>query len=470
MSAELGPIKFGTDGWRAVVAREYTHKNVARCAAGLASVAISTGVADKGIVVGYDTRFQSRDFAQTSAEMIASYGIDVHLFDRPGPTPSCSFFTRELGAAFGNMITASHNPPEWNGFKIKAANSSSAPPDTVAAVEQAIMNPLPKADKPGQIKLFNPMPGYLKQLTSIPDIESIKNSDITVVIDSMHGSGANLLRPLLDGGSAKVIEIRNTVNPSFPGMKQPEPIAENLQPLMDAVREHKADVGIAFDGDADRLGVVNEHGEFMSTGEVYTMLAHGMLDGRGMTGKLVSTLTISAMLDKLLKHYPGTSLERTSIGFKHLAPIFVRDNCVVAGEESGGYAFRGHILDRDGIMSALMFLEHLVRKGKRPQEFLNELFELLGPHAYYRSDLYLNPKNRDSVNARIKSANPQELAGVQVANIDRMDGIKISMQDGSWVASRVSGTEPLVRAYAEASDKAQAEALVSATQELLDIR
>lgn len=461
-------VKFGTDGWRAIIGADYTYANVERCAAAVARYLLANGTHNR-VVVGYDTRFASDRFAQTAADVFCAHGIDVLLFDRPAPTPACSFAVQRTQSAAGVMITASHNPPEWNGFKVKSAKGGTAPTTTIEQIEKELANETQKtATKAGKVAKFDPLADYTAHLRQLVDLSAIKAANLEVIIDAMHGAGAGILKDILAG--ERVRELRSEPNPKFPDMKQPEPIAENLAPLLEAVRQSNGKaVGIAFDGDADRLGVVDERGEFMNTGDVFAVLFYQMLARRGELGAVACTITMSSMIDKIAKLH-NVAVHRTHVGFKYVAPVMLAEKCVIAGEESGGYAFQKHLPDRDGIASALVFLEALAQSGKKPTELIGELHSLVGKHSYYREDLLVTDAQKAQATAILGDLNPSTMAGLPVNSITRAGGLKINLtDDGWWVACRLSGTEPLIRIYAEAATEQTARELVTTLKSALKI-
>ena len=448
-------IRFGTDGWRAIVAEDYTFDNVRACAAAVAMDLKSTGQAQRGVAVGYDTRFQSEQFAQTAAETIAQSGVPVQISDRSLPTPALSYAVTTMGAACGVMITASHNPPEWNGFKVKSEAGGSSPPEQVERIEAHLPAAIAgvgshDGSNAAEIKTVDMVSPYLEQLSDMVDIERIKSAGMRVIVDSMHGSGAGIVATLLDGGESVVQEIRSEVNPAFPGMKQPEPVGDNLEPLISHIKETDFDVGVATDGDADRLGVVAEDGEYLTTLEVFSMLFHHLKSRRNLAGGAACTITMSSMMDRLAEHH-RVDLHRTPVGFKFVGPAMLNNACVLGGEESGGYAFAGHVPERDGPLSALFFLESMATSGKSPSELLSEIHEITGPHTFCRIDIEFTSDQRDRIAAAVKGDAPTSLGGVDVAQEDRRDGVRLDLEDGGWAVVRMSGTEPLVRIYAEAS-------------------
>ena len=448
-------IRFGTDGWRAIIGDDYTFANVRACAAAVAMDVRASGQSQRGVAVGYDTRFQSRSFAEDAANVIANQGIPVQLSDRPLPTPALSYAVTQMGAAAGVMITASHNPPEWNGFKVKSEAGGSAPPEQVERVEAHLPEALASVGKSdwnvgNDIDTVDMVSPYLKQLSRMVDLEPIRSAGIRVAVDSMHGSGAGIVAALLEGGSTEISEIRSEINPAFPGMKQPEPVEENLAPLTSHINKHGFDVGVATDGDADRLGVVAENGHYVTTLEVFSMLFHHLKSRRQLPGGAACTITMSSMMDRLTE-YHKTDLHRTPVGFKFVGPAMHDNACVLGGEESGGYAFAGHVPERDGPLSALFFLESMAISGKSPTELLAEIHEITGPHTFRRIDIEFTRDQRERIALAVNGESPAQLGGIEVVSENRRDGVRLDLQDGGWAVVRMSGTEPLVRIYAEAS-------------------
>lgn len=465
-------IRFGTDGWRAVIADDYTYDNVRACAQGVASHLKSIGQAHRGVVVGFDTRFSSDRFGATVAQVIAANGIPVKLFSQPAPTPACSYGVVSEDAAAGVMITASHNPGEWNGFKVKSPAGGSAPPEMVEQIEARVAAVLTGEEQiaigAGSYEKIEIVPLYVEQLKRVVDVEPIKNSRIKVVVDSMHGSGSGILRLLLEGANIDVTEIRGEANPAFPGMDQPEPVEHNLQPLIHAVKDLGADIGIATDGDADRVGIVDENGRYQSTLEVFSLLGHHLLGRRGEVGGIACTITMSNMVDAICKEF-SQPVFRTSVGFKYVGPAMTDNNCVMGGEESGGYAFRGHIPERDGALSGLLYLQAMVMSGKKPSELLAELHELTGPHTFRRIDAKFDDAKRAAIGEALKTAEPATLGGLNIESVDRRDGVRFELEGGSWAVARLSGTEPLARIYSEAHSDADRDAILADLQKMLGI-
>jgi len=457
-------IQFGTDGWRAIIAEDFTFANVRACAEAVARNLVATGRAHQGLVVGFDTRFGSPRFAQAVADVVNGYGISTHTFDVAAPTPACSFAVIDHEAANGVMITASHNPPEWNGFKVKSSAGGSATPDEIAQIEEHLADILDgkSASTTGELgtnSVFDVMSPYIEQLHRVINVAPIKAQPLKVVVDAMHGSGAGVIPKMLAGGAIEVTEIRSDQNPNFPGMNQPEPIEQNVKPLAAAVREMGADVGIALDGDADRVGIVDENGHYFSTLQVFSLLTDHFMGRRNERSGIACTITMSSMVDKLSTHY-GAPVYRTPVGFKFVGPTMVDNGCSMGGEESGGYAFKGHVPERDGSLSGLLFLEAMVMSGKNPSELLNDLHNLVGPHTFRRDDVTYDETDRSKLTEMVVSASPATLGGLAVESEDRRDGVRIDLVGGSWAVARMSGTEPLVRMYAEAPDQQTLESVL----------
>ena len=471
------PIKFGTDGWRAIIAADYTFDNVRICAQGTADMLKANGN-NRPIVIGYDTRFASEDFAATAAEVFAGNGLNVLLADKAAPTPTVSYNLVAQGAGSGAVITASHNPPEWNGYKFKPDYGGSASPEVVADLEKYIakveesrdinMMPLAEAISSGYTKYFDPEPLYMENIRRLVDIDSIRKAGLKIVVDSMHGAGGGYFAKLLSGGSTIVTELRGERNPAFPGMAQPEPLAHNLKTLMTDVGGSWAHVGLATDGDADRLGIVDETGRFITTLDTFALLCYHQLEVLGNRGPLVRSITMTSMIDKLGGLY-GVPVFDTPVGFKYLGQVMMREDALTAGEESGGYAFRGNIPERDGILSGLMVLDLIVKSGRTVSELLSDLTAKVGPHYYDRIDLHFDAADRDVIEQRVQTAQLSQLAGRKIEKIDTRDGYRFVLTEGYWALVRFSGTEPLLRVYAEGGSPEEVQSLLSAARSLAGV-
>ena len=466
-------IKFGTDGWRAIIGEDYTFENVRICAQGVANYLKSNNYDYSGLIIGYDTRLNSEEFAQSVAEVIAGNNIPVILCDRPAPTPVVSYNLVQRECAAGIVITASHNPPNWNGFKFKPGYGGSASPDIVSKLEDFISDveisqeissiSIKKGLDIGLIEKINPEPSYMNHIAGMVNLKLIRDSGLNVVIDSMHGAGANYISKLLEGGSTKTFEIRSEINTDFPGMVQPEPIESNLTPLKDKIIELNGDVGLATDGDADRLGIMDEEGAYISTLHTFALICNHLTRDLKMSGPIVKSITMTSMIEKLgdINKIPVIN---TPVGFKYLGPVMMEENAIAAGEESGGYGFQGHIPERDGILSGLMILNMMALTEKNPSELIIDLEEIVGPHHYSRIDTEFDPKNKVQIIKKVSSTYPKSIAGIPVVKIDDQDGYKFILQDNYWGLIRFSGTEPLMRIYAEGKDAKMVTEILSECQ------
>lgn len=454
----MGGIKFGTDGWRGVIADDFTFSNVRRCAQAVATYVNNRGLGTRGVAIGYDTRFGSEDFAAATAEVLAGNGIKVWLCPGPAPTPVLSHMVLANAAACGIVITASHNPAPWNGFKVKSSQGASAPTEMIAEIETGVSHVDPERDvkrqalsdalEEGRIEYQDPYPAYARRLGTLIDLDRLRRSPIRVAVDSMYGAGAGYFGTLLSGASVDITEINAEPNPSFPGI-QPEPIAKNLGRLSETVVQQGAAIGLATDGDADRIGVVDERGSFVNQHQVFALLCLYLLETRGERGALVKTLTSTTMINKLGRLY-GVPVHETAVGFKYVAPFMLKEHALAGGEESGGYGFRGHVPERDAMLAGLYLLDLMARTGKPLSQLLEYLYGLVGPHYYDRTDWPLSPGQRDAILDRLPSMHPERLAGEEVTMEDTTDGFRYVLRDESWLLLRMSGTEPLLRIYAEA--------------------
>ena len=472
------PIKFGTDGWRALIAEDYTFDNVRLCAQGTAALLKRYDLAGRGVVIGYDTRFASEHFAAAAAEVFAGNGVPTFLCDKPAPTPVAAYNLVSLHAGGGAIITASHNPASWNGYKYKPDYGGSASPEIVEELEQLIADAeedgrvermaIADAVSKGLVEYIDPEPIYLNHIASLVDLAGIRNAGLDIMVDSMHGAGAGYFKKLLDGGSTRIIELRAERNPAFPGMAQPEPLAHNLEKLREEVPDRSSDIGLATDGDADRLGVVDEDGKYITTLHTFALLCMHQLDVLERKGPLVRSITMTSMVDRLAEHYDVPVFD-TPVGFKFLGQVMMQENALIAGEESGGYAFQGNIPERDGILSGLMLLDLMVKSDKSLTELIDALTEKVGPHFYDRWDLQFDESQRGAIISRLEAANPDVIAGKSVDRIDTRDGFRYVLTGGYWALVRFSGTEPLLRIYAEAESPGDVNALLAAVRDLAGV-
>jgi len=460
-------IKFGTDGWRGVIADDYTFDNLRRASQGFASYLLEKGYAGYWVVVGHDKRFHSENFAAAVAEVLAGNGLNVYLTDGATPTPVIAFEVVNKKACGAVNITASHNPPTDNGFKVRDANGGAIDPEGLVRIEALIPDSVEEAKRINiqdgiqdkKIVKFDANEAYFAHVQKFVDIQKIKDAGLTVMVDVMWGNGAGWFTRLIGGGKTKIIEIHNERNPSFPEMKRPEPIRPNIDVGLKATVTNKADVLLVTDGDADRCGIGDENGEFINQLRVYALLAFYLLEVRGERGDIVKTLSTTGMLNKLGQIY-GVPVHETGVGFKYVAPKMMETNAMIGGEESGGYAFRNNVPERDGILAGLYFLDFMVRTGKKPTELLTMLFDKLGGEYFYdRVDTPFSG-DRQTREQKILDANPQTLGGLKVTELITVDGFQFKLEDGGWLLIRFSGTEPIMRVYCETMHKDKVRAIL----------
>ncbi|RIK41332.1 MAG: phosphomannomutase [Chloroflexi bacterium] len=475
----MSDIKFGTDGWRGRIADDYTFANVRRCAQGFADYLLDQGKSGS-LVVGYDRRFMAEHFAAATAEVLAGNGFHVYLTETATPTPVISFSVGARGAAGAVNITASHNPPEDCGFKVRDSRGGAIAPEGLAQIEAAIpaatnrdaIKSINLADglDQGKVEIFDPRPAYLAQIAKLIDVQPIKDAGLKVLVDSMWGNGAGWLSEILAGGKTEIVEVHAERHPLFPEMQRPEPIPPNVDAGLAAARRHKTDCVCITDGDADRCGFGDEHGQFVDQLRVYGLLAYYLLEVRGERGAIVKTISTTSMLDKLGQRY-NVPVVNTGVGFKFVAPAMVEHNALIGGEESGGYAFRGHVPERDGILANLYLLDLMVRTGKKPTELLEALFAKVGAHYYDRIDIRTNEEMKAAAKTRLDAATVADLTlgGHPVTEKVTIDGYKFIMDDGGWLLVRFSGTEPLIRIYTETTDQAAVQAILADGRKLVGV-
>jgi phosphomannomutase len=457
-------IKFGTDGWRGKIAADYTFANVRRCAQGFATYLLEKGYQSKWVIVGHDKRFLGEEFAVAVAEVLAGNGLRVYLTDGASPTPVISYSVVAKKAVGAVNVTASHNPPVDNGFKVRDENGGAIPPEGLQAIESNIPETeaevkrlnLAEARRQGFISYFDPNPDYIDQIKKLVDLQPIRDAGLKILVDPMWGNGAGWFTDLLKGGTTEVIEIHNHRNPIFPEMSRPEPIPPNVDAGLAATVEHKADVCLINDGDADRVGFGDENGNFIDQLRAYGLLAYYLLEVRGERGPIVKTISTTKMLNKLAEIY-DVPVHETGVGFKYVAPKMLETDALIGGEESGGYAFRGHVPERDGIIAGLYFLDMMVKLQRKPSELLDLLFSKVGAHFYDRIDTPFQGERQEKID-RILTADPESIGGLKVKELVTIDGYQFQLEDGGWVLIRFSGTEPIIRVYCETTheDKVQA--------------
>lgn len=456
-------ISFGTDGWRGVVADDFTYANVRVVSQAVAQY-LGNQPQDGRVVVGHDTRFCGELFAREVARVLAANSRRVLLLDRPCPTQAAAWMVVDAHALGGVVVTASHNPPEFNGLKYKPDYGGSASPEIVTALEAEVSKvllhdsvremPVDEAIEQGLVELVDPRPSYREQVGRLVDLGAIRAAGLRILHDAMYGAGAGYVTDLVQGGATTVQELHCDRNPGFGGL-HPEPIPANLGEATELLRAGGFDLGIANDGDADRVGVFDGTGGFVDQLEVATMLMWHLCENRGWRGPVVRSLTSTVRLDALGEIY-GCPVEELPVGFKYLGPRMQEVDAILGAEESGGFGFRGHIPERDGVLSGLMFAEMLAVTGLPLTELRAKVAALVGPHAYARRDHRFERSAYPGVRERLlhrMSTRPLERVGDErVANIRSDDGFKYWLEDGSWVLVRMSGTEPLMRVYCESTN------------------
>lgn len=474
-------LKFGTDGWRGRIAEDYTFDNVRRCAAGYADWLLAEAARTKtkkpSVVIGHDKRFQSEDFAAAAAEVLAGHGVKVYLTDGATPTPVIAYAVKAQGALGAINITASHNPSYDNGFKVRNFTGGAIDPAGLQRIEAAIPSTsagiarttYAVAVKSRLIERFDASTDYIANLKTLVKLAPIKKAGLKVLVDPMWGNGAGWFPRLIGGGATQITEIHNVRNPIFPEMLRPEPIQPNVDVGLKTTKAIGADVCCITDGDADRCGFGDEKGAFINQLRAMSLMALYLLEVRGQRGAIVKSLNCSSMLDELGRQY-GVAVHETGVGFKYVAPKMSETDALIGGEESGGYAFRGNVPERDGILANLYLLDMMVQTGKKPSELVDWLFSKVGPHYYDRIDSTIDPAQREAIRAQLDAAEPTKLAGKTVASKSMTDGWKFTLDDGSWLLIRMSGTEPLLRIYCETGRKSSVAPILDAGVKLTKVR
>ena len=462
-------IKFGTDGWRGVISDNFTFDNVRRVAQAIADYFNAiTQKHNKAktvkMAVGYDTRFLSDVYARIVSEVLASKGIGVILSDRAIPTPALSFAVKHKRLTAGVMITASHNPASYNGIKIKTASGGAAPPEVTQEVEKLLPRyPLPVTRYLNSIVKKDLTAEYIKFLRSYINLSLLKKTSFRLLIDAMYGSGNGFIAGVLDGTKIKLNFIRNQINPSFGGLR-PEPVLENLSPTEKELRSRKYDLGLVLDGDADRIAAFAGRGEFIHPQKILGLLILHLVRNRGMRGGVVKTIVGTTLVDKIAGRL-GLKLYETPVGFKYISELMEKENILVGGEEAGGIGFKGYIPERDGSLAGLLLLEMMAYQKKPMLKILNEMEREFGRYYYLREDVHLTglkPRGATVLSSKInRFKSKSELLGKKIIQVKDFDGVKLICEDASWLMLRRSGTEPLVRIYAEAKDLARSKKLLA---------
>ena len=460
----MDKIKFGTDGWRGVIAQDFTFANVRRVAEAIAQYLREERDPAKGLVVGYDTRFLSAEFAQHTSEIVAASGIPVFLADRATPTPAVSYavVARQTDGAI--LLTASHNPYRWNGLKFKASYGGSAPPSILRRIELHLhrldrSGGHPPKRRGASVQTVDLISPYLERLKSLVHLDRIRSSGRRFVIDPMYGAGRGCLARLFEEGEIPYREIHGEHNPLFPGLN-PEPIEPHVEQLREAVLEGGYDAGLATDGDADRLGAIDRTGAFIDSHKIFSILLKHLAEDLKLRGEVVKTCSSTEMVTKVARKY-GFPLHVTPIGFKYIGELMLTRDVLIGGEESGGIGIHGHLPERDGILNSLLLAEVMADRGRTLGELVDELSQEFGPHFYGRVDLEIEKDVAQRIVRLVSQHAIKRIAGLKVNSIDDMDGAKMLFSNSAWLLVRASGTENLLRLYAEASSPEKVKALLS---------
>ena len=476
-------ITFGTDGWRAVISDEFTFANVRRVAQAIAEVLLENATARNSgherplAVVGFDTRFLSDRYARTVSEVLAANGLNVALAKADAPTPAISFAVPNLGAVGGVMITASHNPPRYNGIKLKSAHGGSATVSDTKRVEAKIAEALAAGREPQQMEIdvalsqglvtrFDPFDAYAGHLRGLIDFRAIRRAKLRVAVDAMYGAGRGYLKQLLEEADCDVTEIRGEMNPGFNGI-HPEPIAKHLGPLMELVPRGGFDLGLATDGDADRIGAVGPTGRFIDPHCIMTLALRHLVETRELRGSVVKTVSTTQMLNRLARQY-NLPLHETPVGFNYIGDLMMAEDVLIGGEESGGISIKGHIPEGDGVLMGLLLTELVATNGKSPEALLDEVMDEIGHFEYARNDFKVKPFEKKSLVSSLVALAPSSLGGIALASVNTRDGVKYVLVDDSWLLIRPSGTEPVLRVYAEAHTPDTVQMLLTEGRALAD--
>lgn len=456
VAAPAQAVKFGTDGWRGIIADDFTYANVRVAAAAIANYVLAEENASAGVCIGWDTRFGSRSFAGVVAKVMSEAGIPVVIADRETPTPALSYEVRRRKAAGGVMITSSHNPAEWNGVKYKASYGGSGKPSIMSAIESHLGKPLATAAKAASIEEADFHAPYIEALKAFVDLEKIKQSGYKFLIDTMYGSGRGVVAGIFRGAGIPFVEMRGEINPSFPGIN-PEPILPHIKETQRVVVAEKCDAGLITDGDADRIGSVDEHGNVVDAHKIFAILLRWLLERKGWPGDVTRAFNTTKMLDRIAAKY-GRRLHEHGIGFKYVCDLMLEHDILIGGEESGGVGISRHLPERDGLLNSLLLANVMADEGKTLGELVASLQAEFGEHQYGRIDMHISEEIKQSAISRAR-AGLSEIAGMKVLKVETLDGIKFFLENSecagkpnaaeTWLLLRASGTEPLLRVYCE---------------------
>ena len=473
MSEQQGAtaVKFGTDGWRGIIADDFTYANVRVAVAAIAQYVLDEEDAAAGVCVAYDTRFGSASFARIAAEVLAGAGLAVQLASDVTPTPALSYAVRERKAAGGVMITSSHNPAEWNGVKYKASYGGSGKPSIIAAIEARLGRQLPKAESPAAISEVDFTTEYVTAIERFVDLEAIRASGYKFLIDTMYGAGRGVIAGIFGRAGVPFVEMRGEINPAFPGIN-PEPILPHIAETQRRVVAEHCDAGLITDGDADRIGAVDEHGNVVDAHKIFAILLRWLLERKGWPGDVTRAFNTTKMLDRIAAKH-GRRLHEHGIGFKYVCDLMLNEDILIGGEESGGVGISRHLPERDGLLNSLLLAQVMADEHKTLGELVSSLQAEFGEHHYGRVDMHITEALKQSAIVRA-GAGVSEMAGLAVERVETMDGIKFFLKNlacagkgnaaETWLLLRASGTEPLLRVYCESCSPESVERVLAAAQ------
>jgi phosphomannomutase len=474
MSATQTAVKFGTDGWRGIIADDFTYANVRVAARAIAHYVLEHEDAGAGVCVGYDTRFGSKSFARVVAEVLAGAGIPVFLAGKVTPTPELSFAVRGRKAAGGVMITSSHNPAEWNGVKYKASYGGSGKPSIIASIETYLDKPLAEAAEPAKIEVVDFNPPYIAAIEAFVDLDAIKASGQRFLIDCMYGAGRGVIAGIFTRAGIPFVEMRSEVNPAFPGIN-PEPILPHIHAAQVRVVEEKCAAGFCTDGDADRIGAVDEHGNVVDAHKIFSVILYWLLERKGWPGDVTRAFNTTLMLDRIAAKH-GRRLHEHGIGFKYVCDLMLAQEILVGGEESGGIGISRHLPERDGLLNSLLLANVMADEHKTLGELVAALQAEYGEHQYGRVDMHISEELKQSAIRRAR-AGVSDVAGLKVLRVETLDGIKFFLENPAcaglsnaaetWLLLRASGTEPLLRVYCESCSQASVAMVLEAAQKFV---
>ena len=464
-------VKFGTDGWRGIIADDFTYENVRVAARAIARYVLAQERPERGVCVGYDTRFGSRSFARITAEVMAKAGIPVALASKVTPTPELSYAVRGRGAVGGVMITSSHNPAEWNGVKYKASYGGSGKPSIIAEIEAELGKPLPDAAEAGAIEEVDFTPPYMQALESFVDLEAIRASGFRFLLDPMFGAGQGYIAGIFERAGIPYVAIRSEVNPAFPGIN-PEPILPHIALTQKKVVEERCDAGLITDGDADRIGAVDEHGNVVDAHKIFAILLQWLVTRKKWPGEVTRAFNTTKMLDRIAAKH-GRRLHEHGIGFKYVCDLMLTEDILIGGEESGGVGLKRHLPERDGLLNSLLLAQVMADEGKTLGQLVAALQEEYGEHQYGRIDMHITEELKQEA-IRRAGAGLTEFAGRKILRTESLDGLKFFLDEPicrgkanaaeTWLLLRASGTEPLLRVYCESCSVASVEAILEAAR------